>query len=55
MRLDGGMVNAFVAGDAALAEDTAALVDRRQRLLGPAYRLFYERPLHLVRGNGVWL
>ena len=55
MRLDGGMVNAFVAGDAALDEDTAALVERRQRLLGPAYRLFYERPLHLVRGNGVWL
>nr|AAF24249.1 RhbA [Cereibacter sphaeroides] len=22
---------------------------------GPAYRLFYERPLHIVRGEGVWL
>ena len=25
------------------------------RLLGPAYRLFYEHPVHLVRGEGVWL
>ena len=23
--------------------------------MGPAYRLFYDRPLHLVRGEGVWL
>lgn len=29
-----------------------ALVERRQRLLGSAYRLFYNRPLHLVRGRG---
>jgi len=28
---------------------------RRQRLLGPAYRLFYENPVHVVRGEGVWL
>ena len=32
-----------------------ALLARRARLLGPAYRLFYEQPLHLVRGEGVWL
>ena len=31
------------------------LRERRARLLGPGYRLFYERPLHLVRGEGVWL
>ena len=37
------------------ASDTADLLARRQRLLGPAYRLFYEEPLHLVRGEGVWL
>jgi 4-aminobutyrate aminotransferase-like enzyme len=23
--------------------------------MGPAYRLFYEKPVHLVRGEGVWL
>lgn len=31
------------------------LLSRRERALGPAYRLFYDRPLHLVRGEGVWL
>ncbi len=31
------------------------LLERRRRLLGPAYRLFYRDPLHLVRGEGVWL
>jgi 4-aminobutyrate aminotransferase-like enzyme len=36
-------------------ETTAALLQRRQKLLGPAYRLFYEEPVHLVRGEGVWL
>jgi 4-aminobutyrate aminotransferase-like enzyme len=31
------------------------LLERRERLLGPAYRLFYKNPVHLVRGEGVWL
>lgn len=33
-----------------------ALIERRAAVLGPAYRLFYEQPLHLVRGQGsrVW-
>lgn len=33
-----------------------SLMERRGRVLGPAYRLFYDRPLHLVRGRGatVW-
>ncbi|MGV9824254.1 MULTISPECIES: aspartate aminotransferase family protein [unclassified Gordonia (in: high G+C Gram-positive bacteria)] len=30
----------------------AALVAGRQQMLGPAYRLFYDRPVHLVRGRG---
>lgn len=34
---------------------TAELLARRARLLGPAYRLFYEEPFHPVRGEGVWL
>ncbi len=35
---------------------TRDLVARRDRVLGPAYRLFYEHPLELVRGLGtrVW-
>jgi len=31
------------------------LAERRTRVLGPAYRLFYDEPLHLTRGSGVWL
>lgn len=33
----------------------ATLLERRRRLLGPAYSLFYEEPVHVVRGEGVWL
>ena len=32
-----------------------SLLERRERALGPAYSLFYERPVHLVRGEGAWL
>ena len=41
---------------ASLDPATRALVERRARVMGPAYRLFYERPLQLVRGLGtrVW-
>ena len=49
------MPNAFRPGAVDLPPDQEALVARRQAALGPAYRLFYERPLHLVRGEGVWL
>jgi 4-aminobutyrate aminotransferase-like enzyme len=28
------------------------LIAGRERLLGPAYRLFYDQPVHLVRGQG---
>ena len=31
------------------------LVERRARLLGPNLATFYDQPLHLVRGLGVWL
>ncbi|GGW30981.1 aspartate aminotransferase family protein [Gemmobacter lanyuensis] len=49
------MPNAFRPGAVDLPPVEADLVARRQAALGPAYRLFYERPLHLVRGEGVWL
>ena len=38
-----------------MATTTDELLARRNRLLGPAYRLFYDKPVHLVRGEGVWL
>jgi 4-aminobutyrate aminotransferase-like enzyme len=50
------MINAFdPARSETLDPTTRALIERRMRVLGPAYRLFYEEPLHLVRGEGVWL
>jgi 4-aminobutyrate aminotransferase-like enzyme len=55
MKSDSAMVNAFVPGAATLSLEEDAMVERRRRLLGPAYRLFYERPVEIVRGEGVWL
>jgi len=48
-------VNFFEAGQAALTQKEKQLVARREKLLGPAYRLSYQHPLHIVRGEGVWL
>ena len=55
MKNDGTMVNAYVRGAGHLSPEDEALVARRMRVLGPAYRLFYETPVHLLRGEGVWL
>ena len=35
--------------------DHQQLIERRKRAIGPAYRHFYESPLYIVRGEGVWL
>jgi 4-aminobutyrate aminotransferase-like enzyme len=37
---------------ATVADD---LLDRRERAFGPYAPLFYDRPLHIVRGEGCWL
>jgi len=39
--------NAYAGGG-----DDDPLIAERQRMLGPANRLFYDRPVHLVRGQG---
>ena len=31
------------------------LIARRKRVMGPAYSHFYDEPLYLTRGKGVWL
>jgi 4-aminobutyrate aminotransferase-like enzyme len=49
------MLNAHTPGAGQLSPQDQALADRRARVLGPAYRLFYETPVHLVRGEGVHL
>ena len=41
------------AGDLDPATDT--MVERRRSTLGPSYRLFYNRPVHLVKGSGAHL
>ena len=35
--------------------DTTTLLARRNRALGAGAPLFYEHPLHIVRGEGVYL
>lgn len=52
---DLNMVNAYIPGRANVGPATEAMIGRRDALLGPAYRLMYEHPLHIVRGEGVWL
>jgi 4-aminobutyrate aminotransferase-like enzyme len=49
------MINAYDGSTARLGDEERALIERRERLLGPAYRLFYKNPVHFVRGEGVWL
>ena len=38
-----------------LTSKSAELVDRRARLLGPNVSTFYDDPVHIIRGQGVWL
>jgi len=50
------MVNAYDPSEnTTLDTDTAALIARRSRVLGPSYKLFYKNPVHIVRSEGVWL
>lgn len=53
--VDVSSVNAFIPGQAKLDEHEERMIEQRDRLLGPAYRLMYQKPLHFVRGEGVWL
>ena len=49
------MTNAFQPGRVTLSDHEKLMVERRARLLGPGYKLFYQQPIHIVRGEGVWL
>jgi 4-aminobutyrate aminotransferase-like enzyme len=35
--------------------EISELMARRERLLGPNVATFYDKPVHIVRGEGVWL
>ena len=55
-RVRGRMNNAFDPSDTAgLDAPTRELVRKRGERLGPAYRLFYAEPVHVVRGLGTRL
>ena len=38
-----------------MTANNTAMIERRHRLLGSAYKLFYDNPVHIVKGEGVWL
>lgn len=40
---------------AALDQDTRQLTEKRRKVLGESYRLFYRNPVHLVKGQGQYL
>lgn len=52
---DGSMANAFVPGKVVLDAHLQDLIERRSKVLGTAYRLMYEEPLHVSGADGVWL
>lgn len=48
--------NSFRAEHAdALSQDIRQLTEKRSKVLGESYRLFYRNPVHLVRGEGQYL
>jgi 4-aminobutyrate aminotransferase-like enzyme len=50
------MVNAFDLETAGpLDPELRRIIERRAKLLGPAYKLFYRNPIQIVRGEGVHL
>lgn len=38
-----------------MTRTTAQMMEDRARLLGPGVSTFYEEPVHLVKGDGVWV
>jgi 4-aminobutyrate aminotransferase-like enzyme len=49
------MPNRYTPGEADIAQREADLIARRDSVLGSSYRLQYRRPVHFVRGEGMWL
>ncbi|AWI85912.1 aspartate aminotransferase family protein (plasmid) [Alloyangia pacifica] len=49
------MPNRYRPGETKLPEREAALIARRDAVLGASYRLQYSTPVHFVRGEGMWL
>jgi len=49
------MPNRYRPGEVQLPQREAALIARRDGVLGASYRLQYRRPVHFIRGEGMWL
>lgn len=49
------MPNRYRPGETVLPERESALIARRANVLGASYRLQYRRPVHFIRGEGMWL
>jgi 4-aminobutyrate aminotransferase-like enzyme len=49
------MPNRYRPGESDLPRREAELIARRDGVLGASYRLQYRRPVHFVRGEGMWL
>ncbi|HWU32773.1 MAG TPA: hypothetical protein VN108_07865, partial [Marmoricola sp.] len=50
------MVNSYDPASGSVVDpQDLELIARRQAVLGSPYRLFYEKPVHLVRGEGAHL
>lgn len=49
------MPNRYRPGESELPQREAALIARRDSVLGASYRLQYRRPVHFIRGEGMWL
>ncbi|WP_105404670.1 MULTISPECIES: aspartate aminotransferase family protein [Neorhizobium] len=49
------MPNRYRPGEADLPRRESELIARRDAVLGASYRLQYRRPVHFVRGEGMWL
>ncbi|PKP75906.1 MAG: aspartate aminotransferase family protein [Alphaproteobacteria bacterium HGW-Alphaproteobacteria-6] len=49
------MPNRYRPGEVELPAREAALIARRDNVLGASYRLQYRRPVHFIRGVGMWL
>ncbi|MGO8557557.1 aspartate aminotransferase family protein, partial [Rhizobium ruizarguesonis] len=49
------MPNRFTPGEAKIPPRESELIARRDSVLGASYRLQYRRPVHFVRGEGMWL
>lgn len=49
------MPNRYRPGESDLPRRESELIARRDDVLGASYRLQYRRPVHFVRGEGMWL